>query len=76
MIALAKDRKPPDRHHLGHEKIRPLTRSCMFVVPNKREESNKCKALYRESVIIWQYRLWSFQKRNTKLEMFFAKSQL
>ena len=44
MIALAKDRKPPDRHHLGHEKIRPLSRSCIIVVPNKREESNKHKA--------------------------------
>ena len=44
MIALAKDRKPPDRHHLGHEKIRPLSRSCICVVPNKRVEYNKLKA--------------------------------
>ena len=44
MIALAKDRKPPDRHHLGHEKIRPLTRSCIFVVPNKREGPNQLKS--------------------------------
>ena len=48
MIALAKDRKPPDRHHLGYEKIRPLSRSCIFVVPNKREGSNKRKACKKQ----------------------------
>ena len=28
------------------------------------------------SIELWQYRLWSFQERDTKSERFFAKSQL
>ena len=29
-----------------------------------------------ELLHLWQYRFWSFQRRNTKLERFLAKNQL
>ena len=30
----------------------------------------------RLDLVVWQYRLWSFQVRDTKLERFLAKNQL
>ena len=30
----------------------------------------------RDAYNLWQYRLWSFQGRDTKLERFLAKNQL
>ena len=31
---------------------------------------------YHDLPILWQYRLWGFQRRDTKLERFLAKNQL
>ena len=65
MIALAKDRKPPDRHHLGHEKIRPLSRSCIFEVPIngkdlinvKHVRNKKSVTLQKKKKTLWEYLL-------------------
>ena len=35
-----------------------------------------CKWRWCKYCKLWQYRLWSFQGRNTKLERFLAKNQL
>ena len=32
--------------------------------------------IFDNEYVVWQYRLWSFQGRDTKLEKFLAKNQL
>ena len=42
---------------------------------SKVQQSSVTKSLSGQKSVLWQYQLWSFQERDTKLERFLAKNQ-
>ena len=43
---------------------------------SKVQQSSVTKSLSGQKSVLWQYQLWSFQERDTKLESFLPKNQL